>query len=150
MSTRLCSRNSCREPAVATLTYVYATSTAVVGPLAISAEPHAYDLCQLHAHGLTIPRGWELVRHDGDLRPSAPFPDDLVALAEAVREPSVREVSGREVPAREPGLREPAAGADPPGGPPRFGPRPGGRPSPRPRPAPDGRRGHLRIVQPPA
>jgi Protein of unknown function (DUF3499) len=70
---------------VATLTYVYAASTAVVGPLAGHPEPHTYDLCEAHARSLTAPRGWQLVRHDGELPP--PPPDDLLALAEAVREP---------------------------------------------------------------
>jgi hypothetical protein len=72
---------------VATLTYVYADSTAVVGPLATYAEPHCYDLCETHAAGLTVPRGWEVVRHADDpavLR--ARSSDDLVALADAVRE----------------------------------------------------------------
>jgi len=71
---------------VATLTYVYAESTAVVGPLAAFAEPHSYDLCEHHAVGLTAPRGWDLVRHDGEFGPPPPTNDDLVALAEAVRE----------------------------------------------------------------
>jgi hypothetical protein len=51
---------------VATLTYVYADSTAVVGPLATQAEPHSYDLCTQHAHRLTAPRGWEVVRFEGE------------------------------------------------------------------------------------
>jgi hypothetical protein len=42
---RRCSRTACGRQAVATLTYVYADSTAVVGPLATYAEPHSYDLC---------------------------------------------------------------------------------------------------------
>jgi hypothetical protein len=71
---------------VATLTYVYADSTAVVGPLAISAEPHTYDLCEAHAVRLTAPKGWDLVRHDGDYSVPAPSTDDLEALADAVRE----------------------------------------------------------------
>jgi hypothetical protein len=71
---------------VATLTYVYADSTAVVGPLAAFAEPHSYDLCEAHARGLTAPRGWDLVRHDGEFEAPPPTSDDLVALAEAVRE----------------------------------------------------------------
>jgi Protein of unknown function (DUF3499) len=71
---------------VATLTYVYAESTAVVGPLAAFAEPHSYDLCEEHAVGLTAPRGWELVRHDGKFGPPPPTNDDLLALADAVRE----------------------------------------------------------------
>lgn len=83
---------------MATLTYVYADSTAVVGPLATHAEPHCYDLCELHAAGLTAPRGWEVVRHEDD--PAvvrARSSDDLVALADAVRE------AARPVGARGPG-----------------------------------------------
>jgi hypothetical protein len=85
-SPRRCSRNGCPRQAVATLTYVYGDSTAVVGPLAAFAEPHTYDLCETHARSLTAPRGWELVRHDGDFAPPPPTTDDLVALADAVRE----------------------------------------------------------------
>lgn len=70
---------------MATLTYVYSDSTAVVGPLATSAEPHSYDLCERHAVRLTAPRGWEVVRYEGDF-PAEPSADDLTALAEAVRE----------------------------------------------------------------
>ena len=73
---------------MATLTYVYADSTAVVGPLAAFPEPHTYDLCEQHARTLTAPRGWELVRPDEDFSPPPPVPDDLVALADAVREPA--------------------------------------------------------------
>jgi hypothetical protein len=84
---RRCTRTGCGLPAVATLTYVYADSTAVVGPLATYAEPHTYDLCEEHGQRLTAPRGWEVVRHEPEpaqtrLRSS----DDLEALADAVRE----------------------------------------------------------------
>lgn len=71
---------------VATLTYVYADSTAVLGPLAQVAEPHSYDLCAEHAEGLTAPRGWEVVRLTSDFSEAGPSDDDLSALAEAVRE----------------------------------------------------------------
>jgi hypothetical protein len=71
---------------VATLTYAYSDSTAVVGPLATYAEPHSYDLCELHAAGLTAPRGWEVLRLDIDAERGAPGVDDLAALADAVRE----------------------------------------------------------------
>lgn len=71
---------------MATLTYVYADSTAVVGPLATQAEPHTYDLCTAHAHRLTAPRGWEVVRFEGEFAPPQHTDDDLTALAEAVRE----------------------------------------------------------------
>jgi hypothetical protein len=86
LSVRRCSRTGCTEHAVATLTYVYADSTAVVGPLATQAEPHSYDLCNHHAHRLTAPRGWEVVRFEGEFTPVQHSSDDLTALAEAVRE----------------------------------------------------------------
>jgi hypothetical protein len=85
-SPRRCSRNGCPRQPVATLTYVYADSTAVVGPLAAFAEPHSYDLCEQHARSLTAPRGWNMVRPDGEFEPPPPSGDDLVALADAVRE----------------------------------------------------------------
>jgi hypothetical protein len=71
---------------MATLTYVYAESTAVLGPLALYAEPHCYDLCQPHSERLTAPRGWEVVRLAPDPDTLQPTPDDLEALADAVRE----------------------------------------------------------------
>ncbi|HEY6741239.1 MAG TPA: DUF3499 domain-containing protein [Lapillicoccus sp.] len=86
LSARRCSRTGCTELAVATLTYVYADSTAVVGPLATQAEPHSYDLCNQHAHRLTAPRGWEVMRLSGEYAPPPPTSDDLLALANAVRE----------------------------------------------------------------
>jgi hypothetical protein len=88
MSVRRCSRTACTLSAVATLTYAYSSSTAVVGPLATYAEPHCYDLCEAHASRLTVPRGWEVVRHEGEPAEvtAARNADDLVALADAVRE----------------------------------------------------------------
>lgn len=71
---------------MATLTYVYADSTAVLGPLATLAEPHSYDLCAEHADRLTAPRGWEVVRLVTDHVEAGPSHDDLLALADAVRE----------------------------------------------------------------
>ncbi len=71
---------------MATLTYVYSDSTAVVGPLASFAEPHSYDLCEEHAVRLTVPRGWEVMRHAGEYPAPIPHADDLEALADAVRE----------------------------------------------------------------
>ena len=72
---------------MSTLTYVYADSTAVVGPLATFAEPHTYDLCEPHAQRLTAPRGWEVVRHEPDpAQTRSRSRDDLEALADAVRE----------------------------------------------------------------
>jgi hypothetical protein len=71
---------------VSTLTYVYADSTAVLGPLATYAEPHCYDLCQVHSERMTVPRGWEVVRLEPDPDALRPSSDDLEALANAVRE----------------------------------------------------------------
>jgi hypothetical protein len=97
---------------VATLTYVYADSTAVVGPLATYAEPHTYDLCEAHASRLTAPRGWEVVRHDPDPQQTrVRSSDDLEALADAVREaarparPSVPRPGGPETSGRRGHLR---------------------------------------------
>jgi len=84
---------------VATLTYVYADSVAVLGPLATYAEPHAYDLCSSHAERLSAPQGWSVVRLAPEFTEPEPTHDDLVALAEAVREagrPSTTEPPAQE------------------------------------------------------
>lgn len=70
---------------MATLTYDYGGSTAVIGPLARAAEPHSWDLCALHADRITVPRGWEIMRSSSGF--SMPSEEqELTALAEAVRE----------------------------------------------------------------
>ncbi len=120
---RQCSKTGCSGPAVATLTYVYRDSTAVLGPLATYAEPHTYDLCARHAERLTAPRGWEVVRLGGEYETPPPTTDDLLALANAVRE------AGRPRPAATTDgpdqlLREAATGA-----------------------VEVGRRGHLRVLR---
>ena len=65
---------------------MYADSTAVLGPLAVYAEPHCYDLCAEHSDRLTAPRGWEVLRQAPDPDSLLPSTDDLLALADAVRE----------------------------------------------------------------
>jgi hypothetical protein len=65
---------------------VYADQTAVLGPLATYAEPHAYDLCDTHSERLSAPRGWEVLRLASDPKAQGPSNDDLLALADAVRE----------------------------------------------------------------
>lgn len=90
---------------MATLTYVYADQTAVLGPLATYAEPHAYDLCDLHSERLSAPRGWEVLRLALSQAEPSPTEDDLLALADAVREagrpmappPEPVQETGREV-----------------------------------------------------
>ena len=84
--TRGCSKTGCSRPAVATLTYAYADRAVVLGPLATYAEPHTYDLCREHAERMTAPRGWEVVRVGREYSEPALAPDDLLALADAVRE----------------------------------------------------------------
>ena len=83
---RTCSRVSCRAIATMTLTYIYADSTAVLGPLATFSEPHSYDLCERHSARLTVPNGWNVIRHISDDSESGPSDDDLMAIADAVRE----------------------------------------------------------------
>lgn len=71
---------------MATLTYVYADQTAVLGPLATTAEPHTYDLCAEHSQRLSAPNGWNVLRLAPDPATVQPSHDDLLALADAVRE----------------------------------------------------------------
>lgn len=68
------------------MTYVYADQTAVLGPLATAAEPHTYDLCAEHSARLSAPRGWSVLRLAPDPDTVEPSRDDLLALADAVRE----------------------------------------------------------------
>jgi len=86
---RICSRTSCRRKASATLTYVYADSVAILGPLATFAEPHSYDLCELHTDRLTVPNGWSVIRQEFDPQSAEPSESDLMAIADAVRESAV-------------------------------------------------------------
>jgi hypothetical protein len=117
---RGCSRGGCRRKAVLTLTYVYADSLAVVGPLATFAEPHAYDLCEVHGERLTVPNGWNVIRQERTGTEPGPTDEDLMAIADAVREVALPAPSSREIA---------AAG---------IAPQTGGQSL--------GRRGHLRAV----
>lgn len=106
VTTRRCSKTGCARPATATLTYVYADSTAVLGPLAAYAEPHCYDLCDPHSQTLTAPLGWEVLRLAPHHQPPSPTEDDLLAIADAVREAGrIPEHSSGPEPARELGRR---------------------------------------------
>ncbi|CAM3462073.1 DUF3499 domain-containing protein [Nocardioides dubius] len=99
---RRCSRTACGRPAISTLTYVYADQIAVLGPLATFAEPHAYDLCEVHSERLSAPRGWEVMRLAPDPSAAEPTSDDLLALADAVRE-AARPAPAPQPPANESG-----------------------------------------------
>ena len=83
---RSCSRVSCRSLASMTLTYIYADSTAVLGPLATYSEPHSYDLCEAHGKRLTVPNGWTVIKEESSQAGLGPSEDDLMAIADAVRE----------------------------------------------------------------
>lgn len=50
------------------------------------AEPHAFDLCSTHSERLTVPQGWTVIKHIDDEIASQPSVDDLMAIADAVRE----------------------------------------------------------------
>jgi Protein of unknown function (DUF3499) len=105
----------------------------VLGPLATYAEPHCYDLCARHSARLTAPLGWEVVRLEV-AEPAGPTPDDLEALADAVREAARPAVALR---GSSGGAGESAAGT---GG--DFGGSAAGTRT-------QGRRGHLRVLEPP-
>lgn len=83
---RMCSKVSCSRPAAATMTYVHADATVVIGPLGRRAEPGAHDLCADHAAKLTPPVDWQLIRLDSGQAPPERSRDDLLAIADAVRE----------------------------------------------------------------
>lgn len=64
MITRLCSKVACSREAVATLTYDYGDQMAAIGPLGMSGDPHAHDLCLIHTERLSVPQGWKIIRHE--------------------------------------------------------------------------------------
>ncbi len=75
-----------------TLTYIYADSTAVLGPLATFSEPHSYDLCETHGKRLTVPNGWSVIKEESSLDAVGPSDDDLMAIADAVREVAAMQI----------------------------------------------------------
>jgi hypothetical protein len=134
---------------------VYKDSTAVLGPLAAYVDPHSWDLCEMHAARLVVPRGWDVVRLPPD--PAQERADDLEALANIVRDVSRAERAAAPRPAAQqypaaqpyPGAQPRQAASARPAPP---APRPGAQPRPA---APEpvgqgvevGRRGHLRVVR---
>lgn len=134
-SVRQCSRQGCKSPAVATLTYVYADSTAVLGPLAQHAEPHCYDLCDDHANRMSVPLGWSVLHIDRSSTEVPLDPNDLYALASAVKEAKNAPELSPELP------NENAEGAS-------AGTPSSSREPLTPPTGEEPRRGHLRIVPP--
>ena len=138
VNSRCCSRTACKQPPVYTLTYVYKDSTAVLGPLSGYVDPHSWDLCEMHATRLVVPRGWDVVRLPPD--PAQERADDLEALANVVR------AAGRERGSAQPRQAQAQAAAQAQAPP---------RQTAQPRPAAEpvgqgvevGRRGHLRVVR---
>ncbi|WP_216381272.1 DUF3499 domain-containing protein [Arcanobacterium phocae] len=98
---RHCSRGACKNAAVATMTYDYKQATAVLGPLSPVPLPGAFDLCSQHAHTVTVPVGWQMIRLKTEFEPVPPSTDDLTALADAIRE-----ASRKDVPPPQPAQRE--------------------------------------------
>jgi hypothetical protein len=134
---------------------VYKDSTAVLGPLAAYVDPHSWDLCEMHAARLVVPRGWDVVRLPPD--PAQERADDLEALANIVRDVGRAERAA----ASRPAAQQYPAAPQYPGAQPRQAaasarqapaPRPGSQPLPA---AAEpvgqgvevGRRGHLRVVR---
>ena len=146
MNSRCCSRTACKQSPVYTLTYVYKDSTAVLGPLSAYVDPHSWDLCEMHAMRLVVPRGWDVVRLPPD--PAQERADDLEALANVVRDVGRAERVAmqartvgqpRQAPVRQPEQRQ--ADARQAGRPPAAGAEPVGQG------VEVGRRGHLRVVR---
>ncbi len=155
MNSRCCSRTACKQTPVYTLTYVYKDSTAVLGPLAAYVDPHSWDLCEMHAARLVVPRGWDVVRLPPD--PAQERADDLEALANIVRDVSRAERAAAPRPAAQ---QYPAAQPYPGAQPRQAASARQAPPAPRQgsqqRPAAAepvgqgvevGRRGHLRVVR---
>ena len=89
---RHCSRTGCTENATVTLTFQYASSLVWLDQLSGSREPHAYDLCVVHGTRLKVPHGWSVIKQELDGVSQGPSDDDLMAIADAVREVASKEI----------------------------------------------------------
>jgi len=155
VNSRCCSRTACKQPPVYTLTYVYKDSTAVLGPLATYADPHSWDLCEMHAARLVVPRGWDVVRLPPD--PAQERADDLEALANIVRDVGRAERAAQARAVAQPRQAQPVQAqpvqaqpvqAQPVQAQPRQAPRPSAAAAePVGQGVEVGRRGHLRVVR---
>ena len=58
--TRQCAKPGCSTTADATLTYDYGNRSAWIERLSDEPHPMTHDLCEGHAEGLSVPRGWRL------------------------------------------------------------------------------------------
>jgi hypothetical protein len=57
---RHCSRSTCSQSAIVTLTYQYGRALVWLDDLAVDRDPHAYDLCLRHSQRFVVPTGWRL------------------------------------------------------------------------------------------
>ncbi|WP_298636342.1 DUF3499 domain-containing protein [uncultured Mobiluncus sp.] len=136
--TRRCSKPSCPNPAVATMTFDYRERSAIVGPLSAHRNPGAYDFCREHAEKLTAPRGWEVVHLTNSFTPPPPNDEELMALANAVKAAAQNPTPRQTV--RPEGYRGPLGRE----------PQPGWSDSVPEKPDTTGKRhGHLTLVPPP-
>ncbi|MBM3656165.1 MAG: DUF3499 domain-containing protein [Actinobacteria bacterium] len=94
---RRCTRSGCGAHAIKTLTYIYSDSTALIGPLSTYVEPHSYDLCKEHSAKLTVPQGWSVIEHNPDRQVVEPSPEDLIAIADAIRQSFSEEIKPRTI-----------------------------------------------------
>jgi hypothetical protein len=69
---RRCSRQGCRWPASASLTFAYSQRVVWIEDLTPQLHPAAYDLCAAHAERLAVPIGW--VKEDLRVVPPAVTP----------------------------------------------------------------------------
>ncbi len=72
------------------MTYNYAQSTAVIGPLPLTRHPQAQELCEVHAASFTAPQGWQVIRLASNFEPAPPSESDLETLAQAIRDAAAR------------------------------------------------------------
>ena len=81
---KTCSRPGCAHRAVALVTYAYRDFHVEVGPITENPPQGSYQLCLTHLDRLSVPKGWQLVRHPspqvGTLTNA-----DIEALAEQIR-----------------------------------------------------------------
>ncbi len=65
----------------------------MLGPLATFSEPHAYDLCDQHSLRMSAPVGWTVIKQEVESQTNGPSDDDLMAIADAVREVGSRQIT---------------------------------------------------------
>lgn len=94
---RGCTRSGCSTHAIKTLTYIYSDSKALIGPLSTLVEPHSYDLCQEHSDKLTVPQGWSVIENNPDRQAVEPSPEDLIAIADAIRQSFAKELTPKAI-----------------------------------------------------